>query len=180
MLDYEKREDTLATVDCEELYKLGFKTMACVINSDTYSGRGKHWMALFGDMRGSTWTVEFFNSSGNPPQKEFYNWLVKAHGQLSNINKSVEIVKATSLCHQQSKTECGVYSLYYIWARLNGIPHTFFKFNEIPDIIMFEFRQHLFFDTRSNKMPELSKSKKFNIKEYVKDVQTTWENDVAK
>src|SRR5581483_4791778 len=63
MLNYEEHGDTLATIDIMDLYNEGYRTFACVINSDVYEGAGKHWMALFGDMRGDgkiPWTVEFF------------------------------------------------------------------------------------------------------------------------
>jgi hypothetical protein len=128
MVDYERQGDTLHTIDIMDLYDRGYRTCACVINSDVYSGRGKHWMALFVDMRNlSQWTVEFFNSSGNRPVESFARWLTKTKNRLEDIiekhnlkNIKVDIIKVTGIMHQYSKTECGVYSLYYIWARLNG------------------------------------------------------------
>jgi hypothetical protein len=114
-------------------------------------------MALFLDTRDpKKWTVEFFNSSGNPPVTEFVNWMVKAKHQLEEIitEKSIEprpevdIIRTTTICHQKSRTECGVYSLYYIYARLNGVTWTHFAKNPISDVTMFEFRQHLFDDKR--------------------------------
>ena len=47
--------------------------------------------------------------------------------------------------HQKQHSECGVYALYYIWARLHGIPYT--EFNDdyiIPDEDMIKFRKFLF------------------------------------
>lgn len=157
MRDYERKGDTLATVNMRDLYNKGIRTAGCVINSDYYSGRGKHWMALFADMRdlsrGGKWTVEFFNSSGNPPYSEFAAWLIKTKGQMEEIlsspelkqlNISVEIINCCDIPHQKTKTECGLYSLYYIWARLNRIPPSFFQQNIISDVLMINFRQHLF------------------------------------
>ncbi len=62
--------DTLVTIPFIDLYKQGYKCAGCVINSDVYSGPGKHWMALFVDTRTKPWTVEFFNSIGNSPAPE--------------------------------------------------------------------------------------------------------------
>ena len=161
--------DTLATKKFSDLYNKGSRTMACVINSDTYQGNGKHWMALFADARGDKWTVEFFNSSGNPPAPEWVNWLVKTKAAMEEFNPNVAIVKASSFRHQQSRTECGVYSLFYIWARLQGTPVEYFRANPIPDQLMLEFRQHVFHD------PTRTHVKKFDWDAYNKSVKVTWE-----
>lgn len=179
MKDFKRQNDTLATVKIQDLYANGFRTLACVINSDVYSGRGKHWMALFGDMRGTKWSVEFFNSSGNEPVKEFADWLIDTKEAMDeiiskhNIGATAEIIKCTGLEHQKSKTECGVYSLYYIWARLNGIPAQYFKENEIKDILCFELRQHLFHD-RARKPVS-----KFDFNQFKGSANVQWENDVT-
>ena len=55
-------------------------------------------------------------------------------------------MRVSNLRHQKSKSECGVYSLFYIWARVHNIPPEQFSKNAIPDKLMFEFRQHLFAD----------------------------------
>lgn len=187
MRDYERKGDTLATVNLAELYKQGFRTAACVINSDYYKGPGKHWMALFADMRTpGKFTVEFFNSSGNPPYAEFASWLDKSKTQLSEIS-ATEIILCCDLPHQKTKTECGLYSLYYIWARLNGVPTEFFKKYIISDILMIGLRQHLF-DGTSNKSGVTGKEGqgplgvgddgKFDIEKYKEKSKIPWENDV--
>lgn len=181
MIDYAKyswrdgavqnEPDTLATVDWRDLYNNGFRCSACVINSDSYHGRGKHWMALFVDTRGADrWSVEFFNSSGNAPAAAWVNWLIKTRDQLETIQPrpKVEIIRVCNIRQQQSKTECGVYSLFYIWARLNNYPPEFFQEHIIPDQFMMEFRQHLF---RNEKIS----LKKFNFDEYAKMTKVTWE-----
>ena len=105
-------------------------------------------MALFADARNpNRATVEFFNSSGRPPVPEWVNWMVKTQIGLKKVGfKNVELVKSSSVEHQASMSECGVYSLYYIWCRLNGVPVETFSECKIPDEKMFEFRQHLFAD----------------------------------
>lgn len=171
--------DTLATIQFADLYA-GFggkryKCCGCVINTDSYQGPGKHWMALFADARGSKWTVEFFNSSGNAPSPEWISWLEKTKNQMEEIiakdklGATVSIVRATTIRHQNSRSECGLYSLFYIWARLNGVPPDYFNNNKIDDKFMFEFRQHLFDDSRR---PALYK---FDWNEYRKNTRIEWE-----
>jgi hypothetical protein len=176
------RPDTLATINFDDLYSglatgRKYRCCGCIINTDTYQGEGKHWMALFADARSrGTWTVEFFNSSGNPPAPEWINWLEKTRNIMEKIidserasGKSAAIVKVTSIRHQQSKSECGMYSLFYIWARLHGVKPEYFMTNHVPDQLMFEFRQHLFDD------PSRKSVKRFHWDEYSSNVKIEWE-----
>lgn len=175
------KPDTLATILFPDLYygenpaRTMYRCCACVINSDTYQGEGKHWMALFADARGPKWTIEFFNSSGNAPAPEWVSWLIKTKNAMEMIvereklNVTIEIIKVSDIRHQQSRTECGLYSLFYIWARLNSIPPEYFLTKPIPDQLMFEFRQHLFTDPKRKPMSQ------FNWLEYKRQVPVEWE-----
>jgi hypothetical protein len=146
--------DTLATVSFCDLYRGTCATVpgrythgGCVINADRYQGKGTHWMALFVDARNPRApTVEFFNSSGNNPQPEYVNWMVKTDHCLRETipGSRPKLINACRRRHQQTTSECGVYSLFYIWARLNGTPASYFLEKPIDDQLMFEFRHHLF------------------------------------
>jgi hypothetical protein len=171
MADYEEHNDSLATVDVAQLYKSGINTAACVINSDKYSGKGKHWMALFLDMRTTPCTAEFFNSSGNPPISSWVRWMDKCRVSLEGIGLQCEKIKVSDKVHQYSQTECGVYSLLYIWARLHGVKYSYFSQNRVPDQIMFEFRQHLFWDDSA---PHLAK---WDYAAFKARVAIKWEDD---
>jgi hypothetical protein len=179
--------DTLATIQFADLVSGAhnghkYTKAACVINSDVYTGPGKHWMALFADVSAATsttnpiYTVEFFNSSGNAPAPEWINWMEKTKiGIESLINQGVlppgevKIIRVTTLRHQKSKSECGLYSLFYIWGRLHNVPPSAFSHGDIPDKAMFEFRQHLFVDPRR---PQL---KQFDWEDYQKHTHIRWE-----
>lgn len=123
------------------------KCIACVVNSDTHGGGGKHWVCVFVDLREDPWTLEFFNSSGNPPYDEIRLWWAKNEIDLKKyvrekgLNVDVERVRASDIVHQKSNTECGPYTLYYIYSRLTGIPHTYFKHNEIVDDVVTKFKK---------------------------------------
>lgn len=170
--------DTLATVKMSAIYADGYRTAGCIINSDTYQGPGKHWMALFVDMREPKCTVEFFNSSGNSPAPEWVNWMIKTKNNIEDEVKkinpaitTVEMVRGSNLRHQHSRTECGAYSLFYVWARLNRVPIEYFSKTPIPDQLMFEFRQHLFAGERG------IANGRFDFDKYAKSVNIKWEHD---
>lgn len=165
--------DTLATILWDDLYDKGYKCCACVINTDVYQGGGKHWMALFADWRTPTWSVEFFNSSGNAPAPEWIAWMEKTKAQMNIRMKgaaNVVTVRASSMKHQKSKSECGLYSLFYIWARLNGVSYEYFKTTLVSDELMFEFRQHLFKNPKG-----VDETGKFNWTKYKSLVNIRWE-----
>ncbi len=180
MVDYERVQDELYWVNMKKIYTDGKRTFGCVINSDNYNGRGKHWMALFADMRGTKWTAEFFNSSGNKVVDAFGRWQKRTVEQFKQIkqqyNLQVEIlqpVRVSNLQHQMSKTECGVYSLAYIWCRLNGVSYEDFSDEKIDDELMFEFRQHLFNGKNNKVFPD----GKFDENIFGKHATLLWEEE---
>lgn len=119
-------------------------TFACVLNTDISSGKGKHWVALFGDCRGEVWSISFFNSSGNPPPAPLLRWMYASCDMLRTINTNTSINLLSNIRHQTSQTECGVYSLYFIRRCLEGGSLDDFSSKHIPDELMATFRKHLF------------------------------------
>jgi hypothetical protein len=91
-------------------------------------------------------TVEFFNSSGNPPspfmQLYFQHVCRYFKTKLPQIN--LWVVSASLLRQQYSKTECGVWCLYYIFHRLQNVPFTWFLTTNIDDAVITQFRQVIF------------------------------------
>jgi hypothetical protein len=166
MMDFERVGGSLARVDVAAILegrapqnlgpmggivKRPCDTFACVLNTDVSAGRGKHWVAVFGDCRGQgRWTVEYFNSAGNPPPPPVVRWQERAAARLRELRSykpgkfgsgKVKVVTYTDVRHQDSQTECGLYALYYIRCRLEGEP---LPKRRIPDEAMVEFRKHLF------------------------------------
>ncbi|QKE50496.1 cysteine protease [Faustovirus] len=171
------RPDSLATVSLVDLHKTGKRCAACVINSDNYHGRGKHWMALFADWRNpQRITIEFFNSSGNAPAYTWVKWMMKARVELETIPElagaRIDLINVAKIKHQKSRHECGVYSVFYIYARLNGVPVEYFGTARITDEMMFEFRQHIF---DSDKGAAKSGPRKFDLAEFKRNNTIRWE-----
>jgi hypothetical protein len=123
-------------------------TFACVLNTDVSSGPGNHWVAVFVDMRGSPWTIEYFNSAGNPPPVAVTRWMEKRAAAL-RARAQTEVATVTSTEHQMKDTECGVYALFYIRRRLEGAPPSAFMGDRLPDDEVNAFRAHLFRDRAS-------------------------------
>jgi hypothetical protein len=119
-------------------------TFACVLNTDISSGRGKHWICVFIDCRYDIWTIEFFNSSGNCPQKCIVEWMETQKHYLKQIHENVITVVVSQFVHQKSNTECGMYALFYIRSRLDDVPYTLFMKNVIEDDEVTEFRKYVF------------------------------------
>lgn len=131
--------------------KSGTTAFACVLNTDTFPhGKGKHWVCVFVDMRGSAWSVEYFNSSGRPPVQAMTRWMVLTRNDLRQARQrageppAVDDFVISRRPHQEGNSECGVYCLFYIWCRLNNVPHKLFEALRISDENVAAFRRNLF------------------------------------
>ena len=156
MLDWESNPevDGLAQFNAKKICDAGYKCFGCVCNTDKWSGGGKHWVSIFGDMRDdNVWTIEFFNSTGRT-YNEFVKFTVKAANDINQnvlpVDSPIEVkhIVSNHKMHQQSNSECGAYALYYIWARMTGIPYTFFDDHFVPDSVMLKFRSSLFYNNK--------------------------------
>ena len=112
MIDFDKTKEPLYKYDMGKIYlgeyskqtimgkvKLPYRTFGCAINTDLSSGKGKHWMALFVDMRGDIWTIEFFNSTGAPPQKSIINWQQRTKDELDHLIQNQNLQKKNKNCY---------------------------------------------------------------------------------
>ncbi len=146
MIDFAKNRTELAKIDVTEMVKENkYNCLGVVLNTDVSTGPGKHWFCMFVDWREKpNVSVEYFNSSGNRPMREVQGWLIATNQYLNTAKFNSKIVM-NSIQHQKdSDTECGPYSLYYIWSRLHGVPYTVFDESRITDAQMLEFRKVLF------------------------------------
>lgn len=124
----------------------GKDTFGVVLNTDTRAGAGIHWFSLFCDFRKRPFTVEYFNSSGNMPMPQVHDWLNKTTSYIKDAGYAdTKKVILSKFPHQiDSETECGPYSVYYIWSRLNGVSSDTFQKNRVKDSEMIKFRKLLF------------------------------------
>jgi hypothetical protein len=120
------------------------KCAGVVINTDTSFGPGEHWFAMFLDMRSLPYTIEYFNSEGTMPKKAIGEFCSYQQELSKKSSKPCEIIIASSIRHQMGNSECGPYSLYYIYSRLNGVGYEVFGRRPISDDYMTRFRKAIF------------------------------------
>jgi hypothetical protein len=135
----------LKNLDFKKLLKLGFKTFGCVLNTDTWSGKGKHWVCIFGNLSEDKIDVEYFNSSGNEldyftPLKE---WVDLKTYEGYNID-IFSVSKGKVL--QKSDTECGMWCLCYILSRMKNMDSSYFYTHNTKDREITEMRKEFFID----------------------------------
>jgi len=148
MIDFAKMNTELSQIDLGEVINDGYDCLCVVLNTDISSGKGKHWFCLFCDFKhkdGDPYTIEYFNSSGNPPRTEVEIWMQKAVYDLKKkYSKKCIIIRSASRRLQYSQTECGVWSLMYIKSRLQGHNYNWFYKTDANDNDMIKLRKHLF------------------------------------
>ncbi len=144
MRDFEKIGSELAKIDLAAKFKT-YKTFGVVLNTDWSSGSGIHWFCLFGEHYGDKIVLEYFNSSGKGPLPEVQAWLHKTKHYLTRVLKiPVHIHYNTGIRFQDDEHSCGVYSLAYIWMRLEGFAPDWFRGDNFNDALMHRLRKNLF------------------------------------
>jgi hypothetical protein len=145
MRDFANVGSELARVDlADQFNNKGIKSFGVVLNTDWSSGRGIHWYCIFGSKVGNKVIIEYFNSSGLAPLPETQAWLQKTKHYLNIKGMDSDIKYTTGIQFQNDDHSCGVYCLMYIWLRLEGVPHSWFKADNFDDSFMHKARKVLF------------------------------------
>lgn len=87
-----------------------YDDIAWIFNTDRTFQSGKHWVALY--INNQNRTVEYFDSVGKEPNKYVLNFITRYFGQYRYSWSNVK--------HQKENNECGIYSIYWVLARLRG------------------------------------------------------------
>lgn len=153
-------EPQLIAYDNSPLHSFGV-----VCNTDSSNGSGQHWFAIFistdqkdPDDTSKPWIrIEIFNSAGGGSVDEDFNtfWEKQASAISQATGLKCTFDTITQFAHQRSDTgNCGSYSLFYIYSRLNGIlPHEFDNPNKpIKDYAMQKFRKVCFRIDKDNNL----------------------------
>jgi hypothetical protein len=147
LADFDKTGTELADLDVVELYSKGIRTIGCVLNTDSSGGSGIHWYAIFIDMRKEPYSFEIFDSTGRFPQQNLLSVLEKNRMMIQKAKHvRAEVVNVSRQNRLQfSNSECGLFSLWYIFCRLNEVPFQYFsKPGAANDDMMLQFRKILF------------------------------------
>jgi len=75
-----------------------------------------HWVALYSDpvKKGDSRSFEYFDSYGEMPEEYICNLLTQTSPD--------KPIKRNTLRHQYDEYMCGVYCLFFVFNRLNGVP----------------------------------------------------------
>ena len=136
--------DSLCSMKIVDLYKKGYTQIGIVFNTDKSTGSGKHWIALFCDIRPELEypRITYFDSYAFKPEKQIQKlmarWKEEWDATGTHSNPMVQTYNKTK--HQHQDSECGMYSIYFHFCCLLGIPME----DRIPDEVVRGFRGLLF------------------------------------
>lgn len=126
--------------DKDENSEYLFNCLGTVLNTDDSYGGGQHWFAIFVNFVTEPYSLEYFDSGGTniPPE------IVELFKVLKGNQPDTIIINVSRRVQQKDRYSCGAYALYYVYARLQGVPWTYFRDNITGDNLMHKFREHLF------------------------------------
>jgi hypothetical protein len=169
--DFEQYGTDLSKMDFyKEITENHYKTFGVVINTDNSFGSGIHWFCLFIDARQpEIIDIEYFNSSGRNPLAEIKTFLHNLDQELKHKfynKKTINIKYSSNVALQEDNHSCGVWSLAYIWLRLEGVPAEWFNPSNIDDSVMHLLRKYFFTNDEKDKRTyggnkKLDKSNKY-------------------
>lgn len=129
--------NNICKLDLAEERRKGKLRLGIVYNLDPSYEGGSHWVALFINLK--THNVYYFDSYGMEPPENIAYFM----RYLSLLDPKMK-PHYNGHRFQYGGSECGMYSIYFIWCMLKGIPFKKFIRMEVPDEVMQEFRDWMF------------------------------------
>ena len=83
-----------------------------IFNLDKHDESGSHWVSMFLNIREGI--LFYFDSAANETPLEIINLINKILKQANSLSLPMKYITNYPKQHQQSNTECGMYSLYFI------------------------------------------------------------------
>jgi hypothetical protein len=136
--------DDLCVFDIKKYMDRGKTSFGMAINTDPHTKGGEHWTSLYIDISNNKASITFFDSSGIEPMDEVYDFADNIEEQLEPLGIKCKLYYNEKR-HQYSRSECGMYTIYFLSHMLNG-KLSKFKINNmvIPDKEMIKMRNHFF------------------------------------
>lgn len=135
---------TLCSLDIKSLYAKGYQQLGIIFNTDVSTGPGQHWIATFCDLRPELEypRMTYFDSYAHKPEKQIQVLMRRWKQQWDETGIHSKPMKLTynATRHQYQDSECGMYSLYFHYCCLMGIPME----KRIPDEVVRGLRGLLF------------------------------------
>lgn len=135
---------TLCSLDLRSLYKKGYHHIGLVFNTDVSTGPGQHWISAFCDIDPELEypRMTYFDSYAHKPEPQIAELMNKWKEQWDKTGIHSKPMQLTynGTRHQKKNTECGMYSIYFHYSCLMGIPMN----KRIPDEVVQGLRGLLF------------------------------------
>jgi hypothetical protein len=136
--------DTLCSTDLRSIHSKGYNQFGLIFNTDVAAGPGQHWVSVFCDISPELDfpRMTYFDSYAHKPEKEIQVLMRRWKKQWDATNLHSKPMKLTynGTRHQYEDSECGMYSVYFHYCCLMGIPMD----KRIPDEVVRGFRGLLF------------------------------------
>ena len=142
-IDFDKHTQTgeclvsaICSMDIKSLYDKGHHQIGIIFNTDVSTGPGQHWIATFCDLRPELEypRMTYFDSYAQKPEKQIQvlmrRW--KKQWDASGIHSKPMKLSYNGTRHQYEDSECGLYSIYFHYCCLMGIPME----KRIPDEVV--------------------------------------------
>jgi peptide methionine sulfoxide reductase MsrB len=131
-IDFEDYHDDFKNFEMSKYLNLKKKRFGAVFNTDKHYQSGQHWIAFFVDA--DKGEINFFDSYGKarpvPPEVDHFAERLVEQGKNHGIDFKYSQNKTVM---QKKNSECGVYSMYFLKKRLDGVPFEKFTKNPISD-----------------------------------------------
>ena len=112
-----------------------------IFNTHPHYKSGEHWISLFINIKKKF--IIYFDSNGNEPPKKVNKFVNDVISQGKQIGIDFKYYK-NEIEHQETESECGMYSLYFIVEMLKDKSPTYFLENKIDDREVFNLRNKYF------------------------------------
>lgn len=157
MSDFDKQGNMydIARKSMPLVLEKGYRKYACVLNTDVTDNGGKHWVALFAEIKNKKGSkddkelecfIDYFDSLGRAPLDSVLDWATINKADMEQKLNIPTQFRFGRVVHQKENMECGVYCLYFIRKMAEGTDPAFFRTEGkiISDRKMEEFRAYVF------------------------------------
>lgn len=99
----------------------GKTQIGIIFNIDDHTGPGLHWVSLYIDTKDRF--IFYFDSNGEKIPHQILALAKRIQKQAEELNMSLDYRDNEGVIHQNTNTECGMYSLFFIITMLTGRTH---------------------------------------------------------
>lgn len=107
----------LCGFDLARYVRDGVTDVGVVFNTDRHTGSGIHWIALYLRIAAGVQSF-YFDSTGARAPPQVGVLVDRIREQAGGLGLAFRADSSQGVVHQKSTSECGIYSMYFIWSIL--------------------------------------------------------------